>query len=167
MTWTRLYSATLAAALVLGGCDAGGEAERAGSEAAAESAESAVGEVGETPRDSAPGPQSATLSSVNRSDVRGTAGVDRDGDDAVVRLDVEGLEPGQRYSAHVHEGRCATGGPIRLPLGRITADEGGSGGVRMRVAGNRLPDAGLFVQIHAPSGEPVACADVNGPGATP
>lgn len=160
MKWTRLFSATLAVALVLGGCDAGEEAERAGPEAPADTA----GSTGIAPE---PMPGGAALTAIDSSEVRGTAQVAREGAEVVVRLHVEGLEPGQRYAAHVHEGRCATGGPIRLPLGRIIADEDGGGALRMRVAGDRLPETGLFVQVHASTGQPVACADVDGPGATP
>ncbi len=160
MKWTLRFSATLAALLVLGGCDAGEEAERTAPASGADRGADTAAAV-EPDREGAP------LSAINRSTVQGTAAVVRESGEAEVRLDVQGLEPGLRYSAHVHEGRCATGGPIRLPLGRVTADEDGAGALRMRVAGDRLPGSGLFVQVHAPTGEPVACADVDGPESTP
>ena len=158
MTWTRSLGVTLISALALCGCDTGDSPERAAPAVEADTGSTAVR------RDSSAG---APLSPLNRSAVEGTAGVVREGGEAVVRVAVRGLEPGTRYATHVHEGRCATGGPIRLPLGRITADEEGAGALRMRVSADRLPETALFVQLHAPDGEPVACADVDGAGSAP
>lgn len=104
---------------------------------------------------------------VERSGVRGSAGLERDGQDAVIRLRLEGLEPGASYSAAVHEGRCAAGGALTLPIGRITAAADSAGSTRMRVSADQLPEAELFIQVYGPGDRPVACADIaaddNGP----
>jgi hypothetical protein len=150
MKWNRRFGMVLVASLAMGGCGEAGVEARVG-----------PGGRPDVATPAAVDSEATTLAPLNRSDVNGTAVVHREGGEAAVRLDVEGLEPGARYAAHVHEGRCATGGPIRLPLGRITADEDGAGAIRMRVDTSRLPRSDLFIQLHAPGGAPVACADVD------
>lgn len=106
-------------------------------------------------------PSPGALVPINRSAVRGRASITGDGDDFQVVVLGEGLEPGERYSATVHEGTCAEGGPIRLPLGRMTATAAGAGSLRMRVDADRIPtDSELFVQIQGPDDQPVACANI-------
>lgn len=108
-------------------------------------------------------PTPGELTPINRSGVRGRAEIRTGGDGAfMVRVEADSLEPGGRYTAHIHEGRCADGGPSRLPLGRITATGEGTGSIRMRVDADRLPaEADLFVQLHAPDDRPVACANLD------
>lgn len=141
----------LGATLVFAGCDVGDD--RTSETGAADDTAAAV--------DTMAAPAPGDLISINQSGVRGSATLDIDDSSAVVEVAVTGLEPGTAYPAHVHEGDCVAGGPIRLPLGRLTADEEGAGSVRMRVGHGRLPaDAPLFVQVHDPDGRPVACANV-------
>ncbi len=142
----------LAGALALAGCDApagnGGSAAPPVDSAAVARQES---ETGATP---------GVLVPVNRSDVRGAVRLSRNGDDLLAVVDAEGLEPGVRYSVRIHEGDCADGGPVLLPLGRMTAGEDGTGSLRFRAEADRLPNAErVFVQIHT-GDRAVACANV-------
>lgn len=147
----------LAAALLsLGACDAGD---------APSDDDPAANALQDTSELEQLAPEPGDLIPINQSNVRGRATLTPDDAGARVEVRGEGLEPGESYTAHVHEGRCAEGGPIRLPLGRMTASAEGTGSLRMRVDADRLPaDADLFVQIHAPDDAPVACADIDREG---
>lgn len=101
-----------------------------------------------------------SMISIERSGVRGSAGLERDGEEAVIRLELEGLVPGASYSAAVHEGRCAAGGAAALPIGSITAAADSAGSTRMRVSADQLPEAEFFIQVFGPDDRPVACADI-------
>jgi hypothetical protein len=104
----------------------------------------------------------ADFAPVNRSDVTGTVGVERDDGEAIVTIELVGLRPGAVYPAHVHDGRCAAGGTVAAPLGRITAGRDGRGRLRTRVAGTALaPDRPAFVQIQTEDGTALACADLS------
>lgn len=141
-----------AALLALGACDAGDTPSDDPTDDTLQDT-SGVAQLAPAPGDLMP---------INRSNVRGRATLTPEDDGARIEVRGEGLEPGQRYTAHVHEGRCADGGPIRLPLGRINASDEGTGSLRMRLEADRLPaDVDLFVQIHAPDDSPVACADID------
>lgn len=154
--------------LVLGGCDAGdpppeGEEPRA----ITEEGPRAVTEEGSraAPQAEDLAPQPGALTPINQSDVRGSVSFVRDQGSLRLEVEGEGLEPGSRYSAHVHEGRCAEGGPIRLPVGHMTASPDGTGSMRMQVDEDRLSAEGdHFIQIYAPDDRPVACANVEPEG---
>ena len=148
-----LQSAALVAAALLSiGCDAGDAPETA---------------VDDTPDGAAA--DAVEFASVNRSGIQGTVTASHEGDDATVTVTLEGLEPGVAYPVHIHGGRCAAGGPVEVPLGRITASAEGTGRLTSRVAGSDLsPDRPAFVQAHGPDGAAVACADIAGhEGAVP
>lgn len=103
----------------------------------------------------------AELAPIDRSGITGTVRGDADGDGASIDLEVEGLEPGSVYPAHIHSGRCAAGGPVVVALGRIDAEDDGSAELSARVEESELPaDEPLFVQVHDPDGNAVACADL-------
>lgn len=149
---TRLHRMALpmALAVLAAACDA---PERARTEAEAEGT-AALAETGEAEEELIP---------INQSGVRGSARVTRDDDEAVVAVRVGGLRPGERYAANVHQGRCAAGGALILPLGRLTAGQDSVASSRMRVSGASLPEGtDLFVQVYGPDDRPVACADVAG-----
>jgi hypothetical protein len=153
MTLNRYAIPLLAAVLLfLGGCDAGdappeGEAARA------------------VPEADDLAPQPGALAPINQSDVRGSATVVREQGSLRLVVEGEGLEPGSRYSAHVHEGRCSEGGPVRLPMGHMTASQEGTGSVRMQVGEDRLSsELDYFIQIYAPDDRPVACANIDPEG---
>ena len=125
-------------------------------------------DAGDSP-DAAEGPAqeagAAELAPVNRSGVTGTVRADHDGDEVTVTVEVAGLEAGGEYPAHIHSGRCAAGGPVAVPLGRITAGEDGTGRLTTRVAAAELgAEDAAFVQVHGADGAVVACADLGGHG---
>jgi hypothetical protein len=121
--------------------------------------------VGEAPDVEPFAPEPGDLIPINQSGVRGRATLSAEGDGGRAEVEGEGLEPGESYTAHVHEGRCADGGPVRLPLGRMTASTEGTGSLRTRVDADRLPaGATLFIQVHAADDTPVACADIEREG---
>jgi hypothetical protein len=155
MSWShRLASLGLVAFIALAGCDAG--------DAGADD-EAAANPEGAAERRDAAGDDEprVELAPINQSGITGEAAFDRDGDQLTVNVSLEGLEPGAQYPAHLHDGRCAAGGPVRLPLGDVTAGEDGAGSLRMRLSGERV-QAGeaVFVQVHGTDGQPVACADL-------
>ena len=131
---------------LLAACDGGAGTNGEGAEA--DAAASAV-ETAET----------IQLAPINRSGVTGTVEADRSPDALRLTLNVEGLEPGATYAAHVHDGRCAAGGPVRAPLGDLTADQQNRSQLEREVAAVPAPEP-VFVQVHAPDGSAVACGDL-------
>lgn len=148
----RMTIALLAAVLALAACEPPEESPIQDEPLEAEASDTAEALATE------PG----ALSPINRSGVRGRAELSQSGDEVLVVVQADSLEPGALYTAHLHEGRCADGGPSDLPLGRITADQRGSGSSRMELEADRLPAASeLFVQVNDSDDEPVACADLD------
>lgn len=96
----------------------------------------------------------------------------------VVRL--EGLEAGQTYPVHIHQGSCAAGGPVLMPLESVEAEPSGSGSATTTISARQLAEAmekmeaggegemegeghehpTVFIQAHQPGGTPAACGDV-------
>ena len=102
------------------------------------------------------------LASIDRSGVTGRVEGEPDGEGASLTLTLDGLEPGSVYPAHLHSGRCAAGGPVVVPLGRVTAEQDGTGSLTAEVEGTELAaDEPLFVQAHNPDGDAVACGDLS------
>jgi hypothetical protein len=150
MTW-KLWPATVALALITAGvaCDRGEDRNP------------------ETDRDrqtpDAPGAPSA-LVPIDHSGVTGTVVADHERGGVVVTITVEGLDPGPGYPAFIREGRCAAGGPERVPLGIIQPGEDGMATARFTATAEELPVGQAWsVQVHRESGEAVACATVPGP----
>lgn len=147
----RSMASVVAGALVLTACGAGEEREERTADAPVQNSVEATS------------PTPGVLASINRSGVRGSARITRQGEDLLVVVDADSLEPGTRYSAAIHEGGCAEGGPLILPLGDITGGGDGGGSLRFRTAAEEVVPEGqgdLFVQIHAPDDRAVACANV-------
>ena len=148
----RLNSTRLALVLVIptliAACDAGGEP------------------VQDSPATSSPSTEAEAtgpvqLAPINRSGVSGTVQADRSTEALALTMTVEGLEAGSTYPAHVHDGRCAAGGPVRTPLGEISGN--GQNTAQLSAELEAVPaDEPVFVQVHAPDGTPVACADLTG-----
>lgn len=105
---------------------------------------------------------SAEFAPVNRSGVTGTVTADHDEEEATVTVELAGLEPGATYPVHIHTGRCAAGGPVAAPLGRITARPDSTGRLNTRVTAAQMGDQPAFVQAHDESGSAVSCADLPG-----
>lgn len=163
MTTKRLIVPFIAGVLVLAACETE-ETERAGGAvedtmAADTAADTAAASAGADAGDEL-GPTPGELSPINRSGVRGTARVERDGDELRVVVEAEGLEAGGEYAAQVHEGRCTDAGPVVLDAGVLAGGDGGSGSLEFRGGSAELLDEGdVSVQVTGPAGEAVACAD--------
>lgn len=106
----------------------------------------------------------ADFAPVNRSGITGTVTADHDEGEATVTVELAGLEPGAAYPVHIHTGRCAAGGPVAAPLGRITARADSTGRLNARVTAAQMGDQPAFVQAHDASGAAVTCADLPGHG---
>lgn len=113
-----------------------------------------------------------SLSTMNNSGVMATADLSHSDQALNVMLEIEGLEPGATYAAHIHRGTCEAQGPVAAPLGEVTAAEDGTGTIESAVAMADLAapaegapaDAGFYVQVHLPDGTPAACGEIRGPG---
>lgn len=149
--------ALAAATLFILGCDAGDAGDPEDRDAPRPGMDAATGDAAT----GAAGP--AEFAPVNRSGVRGTVEADHEEDAVTVTVQLAGLDPGSVYPVHIHTGRCAAGGPVAVPLGRITARADSTGRLTTRADGSGL-GAGdpAFVQVHAPEGAAVACADLAG-----
>lgn len=115
----------------------------------------------------ADGPRAATRSAPapfmpnDHSGVTGTVVADRDDGDIMITVSLEGLEGGVTYLASVHADRCAADGPVRVPLGRVTGEEGGTARAGLRASPEEMPeDFPWSVQIQTDAGVTVACADI-------
>jgi hypothetical protein len=112
----------------------------------------------ESLRGSAPTP--GVLTPIDQSGVRGRVALEGDEGEWLLLFEIEGLEPGESYTAHVSEGRCAAGGPVVTGLGDLTAEVDGTGSLRAEIESPELDTDEGFVQIHDRAGEPVSCADL-------
>jgi hypothetical protein len=106
-----------------------------------------------------------TLAEVGGSGITGDAAANHLEDEVRIGLSLDGLQPGETYMAHIHEGSCEAGGPVRVPLESVTAGEDGMGTSSTVVPADQLgTDAALFVQVHHPDGRPAACGNIEGHG---
>lgn len=103
----------------------------------------------------------------NESGITGEAWTEAaPGDSAVIVVELQGLEEGSEYPAHVHEGRCEGGGGVAAALSPVTGGADGSGTSRTTLATAQFSEADpYFVQVHLSDGTPAACANV--PQASP
>lgn len=105
---------------------------------------------------------------INRSGVTGFLHLERDDDEMEIRVDVEGLQPGQPYAVDLHDGRCAADGALVLPLGEAVGSQQGVGRVDREIPVEQLePGRALFLQVTEADGQVVACADLDGSTVSP
>jgi hypothetical protein len=110
-------------------------------------------------------PTTVRLEERNRSGITGEATATHTLDSVTIVLNLQGLQAGQEYPAHVHTGSCEQGGPPVVPLNPVRATQGGSGSSRTTAPAARLsPEQPAFIQVHGTNGSPVACADHPGHG---
>lgn len=161
MMTKRVIAPLIAGALVLAGCEteqtetAGGAVSDTTADTTADTAAAADGvdrdDVGANPGE---------LSPINRSGVRGTATVERDGNDVRVVVEAEGLDAGDEYAVYVHEGSCTDAGSVVADAGTLTGGDSGNGSLEFRGGSAAALDEGaISIQITGPDGEAVACAD--------
>jgi hypothetical protein len=113
-----------------------------------------------------------SLSTMNNSGVMASAYLSHSDQSLNVTLELEGLEPGATYPAHIHRGNCEEQGPVAAPLGEVTAAEDGTATLEAAVpmadlsapAEGAMASAGFYIQIHLPDGAPAACGEIRGPG---
>lgn len=105
---------------------------------------------------------SIEFQSKNESGVTGTAHTERAaGDSATLVIELQGLEEGTEYPAHVHQGTCEAGGPVAAPLEHVMGGADGAGSSRTTLSTTQFSDTlGYFIQVHAPGGQHAACVDI-------
>lgn len=160
-TWlTPIVALAFAGLAACGGeTDGTGEME-AGAEA--EASGEAGGQTAETPGE-ASGVQ-ISLAPRNESGIEGTATIQRGADTVHVSVSLMGLESGNSYPAHVHEGSCQEGGGVAAGLTSVEAGNGEGSSETRIPAGELSADGSYFVQAHLPDGTPAACGNVPAPG---
>ena len=135
----KLWMAILAGVLVVGACDDDDD-------------------DGTGPPDT----QTITLATASEG-VTGTAVITFDsGDENSIQVTLQGLEEGETYPGHIHQGSCETGGPVVEQLETIEAD-GSNESVTTDNVSDEFLRAGFFVQYHRQVGQtlpPVACGDI-------
>jgi hypothetical protein len=122
------------------------------------------GTPADTPGDGASAetrPGAAAIPSTAGSGITADVDLEDLGDRVSVRVTLHGLVPDERYPVNVHADGCDARGAVRLPMGRVTGGEDGTGSVRMTVARDRLPDGPFAIRAQDPDGTPVACAQVD------
>lgn len=100
------------------------------------------------------------LEARNQSGVSGSAEWSAQQDSVEFTLSMEGLEQGQEYPAHVHQGDCASGGGVAVGLSPVTASDGSGESTATVARANFSAGQNYFVQVHLPDGTPAACGDV-------
>lgn len=160
MRLLRLAPVVLAPLLLLA-CGEAGDTE--GADTASMDAELDSAAMADSARQSG----SLELEAKNQSGVTGTAHTEpAPGDSAVVVLELDGLDEGSEYPAHVHQGTCDEGGPVAAALNAVTGGADGTGTSRTTLSTTQFEDTlRYFLQAHLPDGAPAACADV--PAASP
>jgi len=104
------------------------------------------------------------LEEMNASGVTGTASAETQAQSVTVGIELAGAPAGEELPAHIHQGTCASGGPMVAPLSSIqVSDEGDASGTTTLDIGQIPEGESTFVQVHAPDGQPVACADIPTP----
>jgi len=74
---------------------------------------------------------------------------------------MEGLPDAPEFAAHVHRGVCAEGGPVAAALNPVVPAMPGTGSSTTTLEAAEVPaNEPHFVQIHGPSGAPIACGDI-------
>ena len=143
----------LLAPLALAACGEAGQTDEAPADTAAEM---------DTAADTAEASGALQLQPKNESGITGEAYTEAaPGDSAVVVLDLQGLDEGAEYPAHVHEGTCEGGGGVAAALSSVTGGADGSGTSRTTLATADFSETDpYFVQVHLPDGTPASCANV-------
>lgn len=104
------------------------------------------------------------LSPKNQSGIAGSATLRHRADTLRVSLRLTGLEGGNSYPAHIHQGTCQKGGGVAAGLTSVTAQDS-TGTSETRIPASKLTmDGSYFVQAHLPDGTPAACGDLPGRG---
>lgn len=108
------------------------------------------------------GPMVTALGAVGGSGIDGEATATHTATDVTVALTLKnGAKADVTYPAHIHTGTCEAGGPVAVELSPVTNLQS-----TKTVPASSLPaSAAAYVQVHDPSGKPVACGNMTGHGA--
>lgn len=119
-----------------------------------------------------------TLAALNNSGITGTAEITHSGDAVTIVLEMSGLNPGDYYPAHIHEGSCEQPGGVVAALKEVPAASDGMGSSTTELSMSEMmgeeqamgemgegehPEMQAYVQVHSPGGTPAACANVKPP----
>ena len=106
-------------------------------------------------------PETSPVLSVGGSGASGNLTTTTSADRLQLTIRVEGLPDAPEFPAHVHRGVCAEGGPVAVALSAVVPGMPGSGTSTTALEAGELPaDEPFFVQVHGPSGAPIACGDI-------
>jgi Cu/Zn superoxide dismutase len=106
-------------------------------------------------------PPESELLPVDGSGVTGDVTVTTGPDGVAFTLAVAGLPGAGEYGVHVHRGVCVEGGPVAAALTAVTGAADGTGSSTTRLPASDVPaNEPVFVQLHAPTGTPLACGDL-------
>lgn len=109
-------------------------------------------------------PMTIELASKNESGVTGEATATHGDDQVTVEVRIMGAGSDGDYPAHIHSGDCASPGSVLAPLDPIPV-AGGAGSSSTGLAADQVSaDQPSVIQVHDPSGAPVACGDLSGHG---
>ena len=108
------------------------------------------------------GHSTLTLNALNNSGITGEAMLMGQGANTEVTLTIRGAPAGSKLAAHIHQGRCASGGPVVAPLDPVTMgqDQTGTSTTAVTVPAATVMNGQHYVQAHEPNGKPVTCADI-------
>lgn len=134
-----------------------GQQGQTGGEEMSGAQEQAAAESGQTGQEA---PDRVQLAAKNQSGISGTSGWSVQGDSVRFTLRLKGVESGQKYPAHVHEGDCQSGGGVAVGLSPVAAGEGGGQSQATVARSSFSSGQTYFVQVHLPDGTPAACGDL-------
>jgi len=108
------------------------------------------------------------LQDVGGSGVSGQATATHSPTDVTVAIRVNGAKGTADYPAHIHNGTCASGGPVAVELTAVKITNGVGESTTTVETSKLNPAQPSFVQVHEPGpgngGKPVACGDMPGHG---
>lgn len=135
------------------------EAEEGVDEEALEEDTAAMAETAGRP---APGGETAgqagaDMEAQNQSGVTGSLALSSMGDSLTVQVRLQGLQAGQTYASHVHQGTCASPGSVVTPLQDVSGD---TGQARSTVAMDAVQGQELLVMVHGADGQPISCGNL-------
>lgn len=108
------------------------------------------------------------LASTEGSGVSGEAMAMHSDDAVVIILELEGLPSEGPYPAHIHQGRCAEGGPVVVPLNPVAGLADGTGTSTTTLEAHEVgTDTPHFIMIRGEGGTSLACGDLAGHGDPP
>ena len=108
-----------------------------------------------------PEPVKIELDEVADSNIEGEVTATHSASEVTVSIVLtEGGKTEVSYPAHIHTGTCEKGGPVTVELAPVTNLQSSK-----TVPASALPvNQDAFVQVHDPSGKPIACGDLKGHG---